>query len=670
MSLPEADRLLFFIINNGLQNSFFDRVMPFITSRPFLVFLPFVLLIAVREKKKILPVIAAALLSVGFADAVSHILKELFMRQRPCNALEGVHLLVGCGKSFSLPSNHASNSVALAMTFWLILRTRMSLLLLPVAAAICFSRVYVGVHYPGDVIAGAAVGTAVAVVTSRIFRWAERIYAEKDYYQALILVLITISFFRLTLIATGPFDLVPDEAHYWEWSRRLDWSYYSKGPMIAWLIRAGTFILGDTPLGVRIFAVIFSALNSILLYRMGRDLYNERVGLAAGLVIQIIPLFSVFGLLFTIDSPFVFFWILSLYLFHRIIRKQEAAHLSDWAVLGISVGLGLLTKYTMAFFLFSALLYLVFNRNARHLLKKSGPYVSAAISLAVFSPVIFWNAAHDWVTLKHTAGQAHLQAGMVLDPDSFVEFLLSQAGVITPLLFILLIYSVWRLRKTDNGSFFFWFSMPIIVFFLAKSVQGKVQANWAMTGYISAIVSFSAYFIGRWGDLRAFGKTLTISAVVMSLGLALLAHDPARLKLPDKLDPSRRLSGWRELGKEASVVYAELAPKGPLFVFSNSYQVSSELAFYMDGHPVTYCANLGRRMNQYDLWPGFEGLIGQNAVYVRTKEHELPDEVSDAFAGCTPKEVTVITKLKKTRKFTIFKCYDFKGFKSQTIESF
>jgi len=151
----------------------------------------------------------------------------------------------------------------------------------------------------------------------------------------------------------------------------------------------------------------------------------------------------------------------------------------------------------------------------------------------------------------------------------------------------------------------------------------------------------------------------------------LFAHAPSLLRLPEKRDPSIRLVGWKELGGEASVLYNDMAVKGPVFIFSDSYQVASELAFYMKDNPVTYCVNLGRRMNQYDLWPGFENLKGQNAIFIRARDKKnLPEEVSSAFNSCELKMIEVTTRKKKTLKFSVFACYDFKGFESQQPETF
>jgi membrane-associated phospholipid phosphatase len=675
MSLPELDSTLFLLINKNLQNGFFDLLMPFITNHAGLVFLVLVLWAAAKERKAIWQLLFVSLFAVALADGSGHILKDIIARQRPCTALSDIHLLVGCGKSYSLPSNHAANAFAFAMTFFLLRKNIIGWFSLAAAALIGFSRIYVGVHYPFDVLAGAAVGSASAYAALLIYRWGGRIYSQKAYGEALGLSLLLISLFRVSFILTGPFDLSPDEAQYWTWSKHIDWSYYSKGPMIAYLIYLGTSLFGDTVFGVRIFAVVFSAGSSLLLYRIGKDLYNEKTGLASALLVQIVPLYSVYGILFTIDSPFIFFWSLSLYLFHKLIQRQPDEIRSlpfdyHWALLGISVGLGLLTKYTMAFFLISGSLFMLSSRDTRKLFTTPGPYIALIISLVVFSPVIFWNAAHGWVTLKHTAGQAHVAEGFMISAGSFFEFVGSQLGVITPVLFILILTALWKMRKTRAGAFLFWLSIPTMCFFALKSLQGKVQGNWALPAYATGFIAFSAYYIQNITLSQRRRKILVISGLMLSFLVTVVAHFPEILHLPQKIALVSRFVGWKELGAGVSNISRKMPQSAPVFIFSDTCQISSELAFYTEDHPETYCINLGRRMYQYDLWPGFEGFVGRNAVFVKQGLDGLPEEVGKAFEHCEEESPDIQTNQKKRMKFAIFKCYDFKGMKIRQIQDY
>lgn len=716
MDLLSLDRGLFYLINGGMANAFFDALMPVITDKGYLLMIPYLLVLfgkAHREKdgsallRTALAAVILSLFAILLSDWLSHELKHIVGRPRPCKVLEGVHLLVGCTGSGSMPSNHATNSFAVALTLGGLLCRSVSPLLISLplllAGLIAFSRISVGVHYPSDVLAGALMGGLIALFMIQSFRRTVVSYRERPYRTVVIVSLLIISVFRIYYILHGPLDLSPDEAHYWEWARRLDLSYYSKGPMIAYIIHAGTALLGDTVIGVRWPAVIFSALSSLCLFRLGTALCaSEAAGAVAALLFQAIPLYAPFGVLLTIDSPFLFFWILSLLLFWETVgggnnpgtgreesrrSRGEDPGLLRWSLLGLSVGLGLLTKYTMAFFYPCALLLLVLSEK-RHLLKRPGPYWSAFLSLLVFSPVVIWNIQHGWVTLKHTAGQAHVSEGLQFSFKYFFEFIGSQLGVVTPVIFVLIIVALFKLRKGEprlQSLFLLAFSVPVIGFFMLKSMQGKVQANWAMTGYITGIIALAGLLAREFAAGRGgwAGTSRVVKGGCIGAGLALLltalSHYPQALNLPPKLDPSSRLRGWEQLGAEVTRLSGLFHGETPVFLFSDSYQVASELAFYVKGQPRTYCINLGRRMNQYDLWPDMntaadaEKRSGRPVIHgilVRMGDSGMPPLVSQAFEKTEKKRFAVYEGKRLLREYSLFICYNFKGFSLEKPDTY
>ncbi|MBI4654898.1 MAG: glycosyltransferase family 39 protein [Nitrospirae bacterium] len=655
------------------------------------------------EFKKSLIALSIAAISVGISDGMGNILKTLFERPRPCQVLQGINLLVGCTGSFSFPSNHAANAFSFSAGLAYFFRGA-GIPLYLLAVIIAFSRIYVGVHYPSDVVFGALLGTLIFFFVLAVYKWSKT-NIEKDKYKTIfILTTLLLTTLRFFYINTGPLALSPDEAHYWEWSRRLDLSYYSKGPMIAYLIAFSTWLMGDTGFAIRFFAPVFLALSSILVYKLTKEIFgNENAAAFAGILIHITPLFSAFGVLMTIDSPFIFFWTLALWLFWRAIKNPPIPPLLKgaeggftrysslvtryWLLLGITIGLGLLTKYTMAFFYVCAFLFLLFSKEHRFWFKRKEPYIAFLLSLLVFSPVIIWNAQHDWATVRHTAGQAHVAEGLKISFKYFFEFIGSQIGVITPLLFFIVIYGAIKSRVTsyklqvtseDKSSslvtrysslFLFWFWSPVLVFFLIESLHAKVQANWAMHGYITAFIASAGYFLNR-DTVKKSVKILLSIAFASALVITVISHYPQVLNLPVKMDPTSRLRGWKELGMEVGKIYEEMRSKRDVFIFSDSYQVSSELAFYTPGKPRTFCINLDRRMNQYDIWGGFNELIGRDAIFVTIGKNDFPEKLKNAFDSYERQSLIVQRNSKILREYSIFKCYGFKGMASMTIESY
>jgi undecaprenyl-diphosphatase len=635
--------------------------MVFLTKKYHLLMIPLWAFILVRERydRRVLMATAAAMASFGLSDWMGHMLKDAVGRIRPCEALDGVRLLVGCGGSPSMPSNHAANSFALAVPLFMSARSRLKYLFVLIAALVAYSRVYVGVHYPSDVLAGALLGAFIGSAVTMFMAWSFGKGAKKGF---LFVFLAAITLFRFYYIRQGVLELSFDEAHYWEWARRPDIGYYSKGPLIAYLIRAGTFLFGNTEFGVRFFAPVLSLLGSLLLYRLGSLLHDEDTGVWSAFLFQAIPLFAAYGVIMTIDAPFVFFWILGLLLFYRACAINT---LPEWLLLGLAAGLGLLAKFTMAFFPVSALLYLVFSRADRRKLLSPGPYAGLALGLLLLVPLVLWNMDHGWVTFRHNIGHAQLQKGLTFSPASFAEFLGSQLGVVTPLVFLMMLYAALRQRK--EGPFSFWFFIPTLIFFVLKSLQGKVQANWAMAGYLTGIIAFSSVFLKDFGRSGRAKRALVATAIGLAVIVTAVSFYPGALGIPPQLDPSARLRGWKALAIHLDGgAIPELGKKGkPFFIFSDRYQVSSELAFYLKGQPASYCVNLGRRMNQYDLWPGFHGLVNHNALFVTIGDSELPEKLRAVFKGHEKRSFEVLEKGRLLRRYSIFLCYGFKGMKKE-----
>ena len=138
MTLPEIDTLIFFFVNRDIQNSLFDVLMPLITRKAYLFFLPFFVWVLVKDRKKALLLLILGVVSVLVADWAGNTLKHLFARIRPCHVLDDVRLLVGCGRAFSFPSNHAVNACAFALPFLVMVKHRVRYAFLVVAVVAAF----------------------------------------------------------------------------------------------------------------------------------------------------------------------------------------------------------------------------------------------------------------------------------------------------------------------------------------------------------------------------------------------------------------------------------------------------------------------------------------------------------------------------------------------------
>jgi 4-amino-4-deoxy-L-arabinose transferase-like glycosyltransferase len=480
-------------------------------------------------------------------------------------------------------------------------------------------------------------------------------------------VLAVLTGLRLAFLAWGGLDLAPDEAHYWEWSRRLDLSYYSKGPLVAYLIAGLTSVFGTSAFGIRLGAVGLSLLGAWALYRLGRDLFGRpEPGALAVIGLQLTPLVWAGTLLMTIDSPFVVAWTLGLWAAHRALTGGGAG---AWLLLGLAVGIGSLAKYAMLFALPGLALYLWLAPERRSSLRSRGPVLALLAALVALAPVLVWNARAGWVTARHVANQGR-GSGFTL--AYLAEFLGSQILVLSPLIAVLLGWGLWvgvregLLRRREPYRFLLAFAVPVLGTYLAVGLQSKVQANWAAAAYPPLALATAGLLLERRTGLGAAPRRaqtrLLIAAGAMALSLTALAHGIAHLDLPRQLDPSARLRGWAELGRAVGMTVEQMPDPRRTFLVSGRYQIASELAFYVPGHPPAYNFNLGRRLNQYDFWGGPDSRLGWDAVYVEEGANRLDVRVRAAFARVDGPILLEIRRGERViRVFSLYRGYGFRG---------
>src|SRR5438270_8548328 len=176
---------------------------------------------------------------------------------------------------------------------------------------------------------------------------------------------------RLTILGTS--DLSFDEAHYWMWSERLAPAYFSKGPGIAFAIRASTALFGATEFGVRFWSPMLGAATTLLLYYFTRRLFNERTAFWTVIALNAVPLFNVGNLVMTIDPLSIFFWVAAMFTFWLALERSPNA-LGLWFATGLLIGVGFLCKYTNAFELVSVVLVLALVPRHRREFKQPGIY--------------------------------------------------------------------------------------------------------------------------------------------------------------------------------------------------------------------------------------------------------------------------------------------------------
>ncbi|HEY0256380.1 MAG TPA: glycosyltransferase family 39 protein, partial [Candidatus Methylacidiphilales bacterium] len=251
---------------------------------------------------------------------------------------------------------------------------------------------------------------------------------------AVILVIASATLMRFFYCTWLP--ILPDETYYFQWSRHLDASYFSKGPGVAYTIAAGTALWGDNNFGIRFFAVVLSAGTAWQIFLLARRWYDETTALIAVLIAGVVPLYAVGAVVMTIDPLSAFFWIWAANLFSRAL---DSTRWLDWILTGFAVGCGFLAKYLNALELAAFLAFLLLVPARRQMLLKSNFWLMIVVALLCTAPVWWWNQHHGWSSVNQLANRGHLNEPFHLSFSTFLDFLGLQALVISPLLFVALL---------------------------------------------------------------------------------------------------------------------------------------------------------------------------------------------------------------------------------------
>lgn len=513
------------------------------------------------------------------------------------------------------------------------------------------------------------------------------------------LLILATTLARLWFIGSGQVELVQDEAQYWDWSRTLQLSYFTKPPLIAFLIRLSTALLGTSDFAVRLPAVAGScAVQAALYLGLARGFGRPRLGLAALVAANGMLLFMVSGVLMTTDNPLLVCWTAALFLLHAALRKTPGIGLL--AALALAVALGCLAKYMMLAIVPVALIAMLLLRRAGLLAPGAAGRVLLALaagSLLGLAPVVIWNVQHDWVGYRHVATLAGVQgqaARTFLRLDRLPEYLGGQVGLVTPWWLLFMLWGgvrAWRLAWRGAGeggvpgsagldrgqaavlAAGFW---PLWLGVLLWSLHAKIQPNWPAVSYAAGAALAGAAFLDLVGR-RGLRRLRVCAWPALSLLLFLVAHGhdwlpiPYRAEIPAPFraepvvveNPAVRLKGWSHLGAEVERLrMTAFADPAKVFIFANNYDLTAALAFHTPGRPRTYCVNVGRRYNQYDLWPGPQDKLGWDAIYVRQKFKEaIEPAVDELFSHTVQLHFQTLHEDRPARQFTIYLCYGFKG---------
>jgi 4-amino-4-deoxy-L-arabinose transferase-like glycosyltransferase len=338
-----------------------------------------------------------------------------------------------------------------------------------------------------------------------------------DWRRITYLALLILLALRVLLLAVTPLNLYADEAQYWRWGEKLDWGYYSKPPMIAWLIHAVTSVFGNAEWAVRLPAPFLHTAGALFLFHLGRDMYGGRTGMLAALGYALMPAVVLSSAVISTDGVLMPFWCAALFCFWRL-RAGKGGWVSA-AGLGFAIGAGLLSKYAMIYFLICIVLTLLIDRDSRRTLVSRHGLIVLALAGLVFAPHMAWNAAHDFKTVSHTVDNANL-GGDLINPGNALTFLVDQLGVFGPVSFLALVFGLFVIRSQDEGimgrdRWLLCFILPVLIIILGQAVLSRANANWAATAYPAASVLVAAWLTRARSNRRLWFIVAALTFVAL-----------------------------------------------------------------------------------------------------------------------------------------------------------
>lgn len=371
--------------------------------------------------------------------------------------------------------------------------------------------------------------------------------AEIRAWRLTLLMVAGLTAVRLAALFATPLELYPDEAQYWLWSRELAFGYFSKPPMIAWLIWLTTKIGGDAEAWVRLSAPLLHGATALVIHRIARRLYGGWSGLAAAAIYSLMPGVVLSSGLMATDAPLLFFLSLTIWAYVDLADAYAPRRYFVAAGMGVALGLAFLSKYAAIYALGSIVLHALISREARHRWCPAAIVLFAFAFVLTLAPNFAWNASHQFSTVKHTASNANWGA-QLFNVRELSEFVLSQFGVFGPVPFaVLLGGAIWLGAKKKIQSpdlLLLCFSAPPLIVVAGEAFVSRANANWAGAAFVAGSVLAAGWLL-RWNARRWLMGGLAVQALFAAFFVICMVN-PRAADAVGLSNGFKRVRGWEQ----------------------------------------------------------------------------------------------------------------------------
>jgi len=415
------------------------------------------------------------------------------------------------------------------------------------------------------------------------------------------LVLLFYTFFNV--FSNGYIHLYSDEPYYWVWSKKLDFSYFDHPPMVAYIIKLTT-IFGDSPIFMRLGSALLVSATAYILYRLAQKMFDEKTAVYTFYVFISSIIVLAASTLITPDIPLMFFTALMLYSGYIYLEEKDKRYA---LLLGVATGAMLLSKYTGVLVVFTFLLYVFLYR--RWVLKDGYFYAAILLSMLVFSPVLYWNYQHDFISFAFQLNHG-IAEEKVFNQQSFFGFLGLQFVLFHPLYLLPLLYFI----VTDKDRFEtkkVYLLLPflfVLSFFVYHAAFKDANAQWAGPAYLSASILLG-YYLAQHKMHKLLITALSISAFAM-----LLVKTPVgELYIEPVKKLHTRLGHIDKFEEEIKALNINL--DGYNYLLIDDYH-GSEVAYYFRKYENVLVLNYARFSN-YNIWRHDEAGIAMEEGFLK-----------------------------------------------------
>ena len=393
-------------------------------------------------------------------------------------------------------------------------------------------------------------------------------------------VLLGLLAVRLVAITVSPLGPGVDEAQYWLWGQTPQLGYYSKPPLIAWILALTDRIFADQIIGLRVAAPVLHLLSALILWQTGAVMFSEKAGRLAAVLWASLPVVGLGSFVMSTDTPMLLFWSAGLFCFTHAL--QASRYVYRWIICcGICIGLAALAKYAGLYFLLGVLAVLGTDRSRRGRQRVMLVLVFCMAVLVTSLPTWVWNISNGFVTILHLGENANLQDSQASFSGA-AAFWAAQLGVAGPVVLVMLVFTTARAGHGEPGRWLHLFVWPVLVIMTVQAVLKEANANWAVAAYPAAILLVSQMIVAsRQRLMRRAGQLAVLVNLVICSGFIAASASGSLGPFAPASDPFRHLKGWPALAEQT---LSAARTTGARTIIAYDRESAALLHWHLQGH--------------------------------------------------------------------------------------